>query len=46
MYFGYKHVETGPSCSHKLVTFLKYRMPLTFFTILMEQKNINAATLK
>ena len=28
MYFGHKHVESGPSCSHKLATFLKYHMPL------------------
>ena len=29
--FGYKHVETGPSCSYKFATFLKYHMPLSFF---------------
>ena len=23
MYFGHKHVETGPNCSHELSTFLK-----------------------
>ena len=28
MYFGHKHVETRPNCSHKLATFLKYHMPL------------------
>ena len=29
MYFGHKHVETGPNCSHELATFLKYHiMPL------------------
>ena len=22
MYFGHRHVETGPSCSHELATFL------------------------
>ena len=22
MYFGYKHVGTGPNCSHELATFL------------------------
>ena len=27
-YFGLKLVETDPSCSHELVTFLKYHMPL------------------
>ena len=26
MYFGHKHVETGPNCSHELATFLKYHM--------------------
>ena len=26
MYFGHKHVDSGPSCSHKLATFLKYHM--------------------
>ena len=26
MYFEYKHVETGPNCSHELATFLKYHM--------------------
>ena len=28
MYFGHKHVESGPSCSHIFATFLKYHMPL------------------
>ena len=28
LYFGHKHVESGPSCSHKLATFLKYHMLL------------------
>ena len=28
MYFEHKHVETGPICSHKIVTFLKYYIPL------------------
>ena len=28
MYFGHKHVENGPNYSHKLVTFLKYHIPL------------------
>ena len=28
MYFGHKHVETGPNCSHELPTFLKYQMSL------------------
>ena len=28
MYFGHKHVETGPNCSDELATFLKYHMPL------------------
>ena len=27
MYFEHKHVETGPNCSHKLATFLKYHIP-------------------
>ena len=26
MYFVHKHVESGPSCLHKLVTFLKYHI--------------------
>ena len=26
-YFGHKHVETGPNCSHELATFLKYHVP-------------------
>ena len=30
MYFGHKHVEIGPNCSHELATFLKYHMPLNF----------------
>ena len=25
IYFGLKHIKTGPNCSHKLVTFLKYQ---------------------
>ena len=29
MYFGHKHAETGASCSHELVTFPKYNMPLS-----------------
>ena len=29
MYFGHKHVETGPNCSCELATFLKYHMPLS-----------------
>ena len=28
IYFGNKHVETGPNCSHELATFLKYYMSL------------------
>ena len=28
IYFGHKHLETRPSCSLELVTFLKYHMPL------------------
>ena len=28
MDFGHKHVETGPSCSHELIIFLKYHMSL------------------
>ena len=28
MYFGHKHVETRPNCSHGITTFLKYHMPL------------------
>ena len=28
MYFGHKHLETGPNCGHKIATFLKYYMPL------------------
>ena len=29
MYFGHKHVETGPNCSYELATFLKYHMSLS-----------------
>ena len=28
MYYGHKHVETGPNCLHELATFLKYHIPL------------------
>ena len=28
MYFGHKHVETGPNYSYELAIFLKYHMPL------------------
>ena len=28
MYFGHKHVETEPNCSHKFSTFLKYHTAL------------------
>ena len=28
IYFGHKHVETGPNSSHELATFLKHHMPL------------------
>ena len=31
MYFVVKHVETGPSCSHELATFLKYHMTYMIF---------------
>ena len=31
MYFEHKHVETGPSSSHELATFLKYEMPLRIY---------------
>ena len=30
MYFGHKHVETGPNYSYKLATFLKHHTPLNF----------------
>ena len=29
MYFGHKHIETGPNYLHELATFLKYHMPLS-----------------
>ena len=29
MYFEHKHVETGPNCSHKIATILKYHIPLS-----------------
>ena len=46
MYFGFKHVETGPSCSHKLATFLKYHMPLNkIYTIILYLKRDNLLTL-
>ena len=28
MFYGHKHLETGPNCSHELATFLKYHMSL------------------
>ena len=28
MYFGHKHVATGPNCSYELANSLKYHMPL------------------
>ena len=28
LYFGHKHVETGPNCLHELATFFKNHMPL------------------
>ena len=28
VYFGHKHVETGPNCSYEVATFVKYHMPL------------------
>ena len=33
MYFGHKHVETGPNCSHELVTLLKYHILLHILLI-------------
>ena len=36
MFFGRKHVETDPSCSHKLAIFLKYRMPLKCLNLSFE----------
>ena len=36
MYFGYKHVETGPNCSHELATFLKYHIPLIVLIMIKE----------
>ena len=38
MYFGHKHVEFRPSCSHELTTFLKYHIPLRVETHLEGQK--------
>ena len=29
MYFGHKHVETGPNCSHEPTILLKYQTPLS-----------------
>ena len=40
MYFGQKHVETGPNCSDELVTFLKYHMPLSTPFSLVEYPNL------
>ena len=28
MYFGHKHIETGPYCSQEFAIFFKYHMPL------------------
>ena len=30
MYFGHKHLETGPNCLHELAASLKYDMPLNY----------------
>ena len=40
MYFGHKHVETVPNCSHELATFLKYHMSLMAFFLILT-KNIH-----
>ena len=39
MYFGHKHVETGPNCSHELATFFKYHMPLRKVFMLLNFHN-------
>ena len=41
MYFGHKHVETGPNCFQELVTFLKYHMPLSKLNFLFHLKSKN-----
>ena len=33
IYFGHKHIETGPNCSNGIATFLKYHIPLIIFSI-------------
>ena len=35
MYFGSKHVETGPNCSQELATFIKYYTTLIYQTFLL-----------
>ena len=37
VYFGHKHVETGPNCSHELDTFLEYHMPLSCVKLVFER---------
>ena len=32
LYFGQKHIETGPNFSHELATFFKYHMLLIYMT--------------
>ena len=40
IYFGHKHVETEPNCSHKLTTFFKYHMPLINNNIVISKSSI------
>ena len=40
MYFGYKHVETEPNCSHELATFLKNHMPLHRISKIHQKESI------
>ena len=39
MYFGHKHVETGPHFSHEVATFRSMKR-LQFYKILLHEKNI------
>ena len=39
VYFGHKHLETGPNYSYELATLLKYHMPLKLIILIIDQIN-------
>ena len=45
IYFGHKHVETGPNYSCELSTFIKYHMPLRLLANTYEIEMCNAFSL-